>query len=164
MLVVLFLANCHTDTIPKGNRLNGIVNEVVWGTMNLEDLQIVRLPLIEDDRGSLVFAEVEQLLPFAPQRFFVVHSVPHSQVRGEHAHKELHEFVVALKGSVKINIMNNDGEREFHLNDPTMGLHIPPKTWRILSDYSADSILLVLASDKYDADDYIRDFEEFRQL
>jgi UDP-2-acetamido-3-amino-2,3-dideoxy-glucuronate N-acetyltransferase len=132
--------------------------------MKLEDLQIVRLPLIEDDRGSLVFAEVEQLLPFTPQRFFVVHSVPDRQVRGEHAHKELHEFVVALKGSVKINIMNNDGEREFLLNDPTMGLHIPPKTWRILSDYSDDAILLVLASDKYDADDYVRDFEVFKSM
>ena len=132
--------------------------------MKLEDLQIVRLPLIEDDRGLLIFAEVDQLLPFTPQRFFVVHSVPDLQVRGEHAHKELHEFVVALKGSVKINILNNDGEREFLLNDPTMGLHIPPKTWRTLSEYSADAILLVLASDKYDADDYIRDLDEFKSL
>jgi len=132
--------------------------------MNLADLQIVNLPLIEDERGSLVFAEVEQLLPFAPQRFFVVHSVPNSQVRGEHAHKELHEFVVALKGSVKISIMNSDAERIFVLDDPTMGLHIPPMTWRVLSEYSLDAILLVLASDKYDPDDYIRDLNEFRAL
>jgi len=128
--------------------------------MNIKDLEIVRLPLIEDIKGSLIFAEVEQLLPFTPERFFVVYSVPNSQIRGEHAHKQLHEFVVVLKGSVKINIMNNDGEREFLLNNPTMGLHIPPRTWRVLSEYSSDAILLVLASDKYDPDDYIRDIKE----
>jgi len=132
--------------------------------MNLSDLQIVKLPLIEDERGSLVFAEVEQLLPFTPQRFFVIHSVPSSQVRGEHAHKELHEFVVALKGSVKISIQNGDGGRDFHLKDPTMGLHIPPMTWRVLSEYSADAILLVLASDVYDPEDYVRDFDEFLRI
>jgi dTDP-4-dehydrorhamnose 3,5-epimerase-like enzyme len=132
--------------------------------MNLSDLQIVKLPLIEDERGSLVFAEVEQLLPFTPQRFFVIHSVPSSQVRGEHAHKELHEFVVALKGSVKISIMNSEVERTFVLDNPTIGLHIPPMTWRILSEYSLDAILLVLASDKYDPDDYIRDINEFKKI
>ena len=131
--------------------------------MKLKDLQIVRLPHIEDNRGSLVFAEVEQLLPFTPKRFFVVHNVPSNEIRGEHAHKKLHEFVVALKGSVKIKIFNSESERLFELTDPTMGLHIPPKTWRVLYEYSADAILLVLASDKYDPDDYIRDIEEFRR-
>jgi UDP-2-acetamido-3-amino-2,3-dideoxy-glucuronate N-acetyltransferase len=132
--------------------------------VNINDLQPVNLPLIEDERGSLVFAEVDQFLPFVPKRFFVVHSVPSSKVRGEHAHKKLHEFVVALKGSVKIVVTNNDGEREFVLDNPTKGLHIPPMTWRILSEYSPDAILLVLASDKYDPDDYIRDLREFRKL
>jgi UDP-2-acetamido-3-amino-2,3-dideoxy-glucuronate N-acetyltransferase len=131
--------------------------------MKLRDLKIVEIPQINDTRGSLIFAEVEQILPFTPKRFFVVHSVPSDEVRGEHAHKELHEFVVTLQGSVKIKVLDIDGERIFELNNPTMGLHIPPRTWRILYEYSADAILLVLASDKYDANDYIRDIEEFRR-
>ena len=144
--------------------LSDIIIDYFKQLMNLSELQIVNLPLIEDDRGSLVFAEVEQLLPFTPQRFFVIHSVPSSQIRGEHAHKELHEFVVALKGSVKITITKNEEERRFVLDNPTMGLHIPPMTWRILSEYSLDAILLVLASHKYDPDDYIRDLIEFQNL
>jgi len=132
--------------------------------VNINELHLVDLPLIVDERGSLVFAEIDQLLPFTPKRFFVVHSVPSSQVRGEHAHKKLHEFVVVLKGSVRITIMNKTGECEFVLDNPTKGLHIPPMTWRILSEYSVDAVLLVLASDKYDPDDYIRDFERFKSV
>ena len=129
--------------------------------MPLSNIEIVNIPLITDERGNLVFAEVEQCLPFEAKRFFVVFDVPSTEIRGQHAHKELHEFVVALRGSVTVSIDDKVSQKTFTLNRPTQGLHIPPKTWRTLYEYSSDVVLLVLASHKYDAADYIRDYDTF---
>ena len=129
--------------------------------MPLSNIDIVDIPLVTDERGNLVFAEVGQSLPFQVQRFFVVFDVPSTEIRGQHAHKELHEFVVALRGSVTISIDDKSHQKTFTLSRPTQGLHIPPKTWRTLYEYSSDVVLLVLASHTYDADDYIRDYDTF---
>ena len=126
--------------------------------------ELHRMPLINDLRGALTFGEVNTHLPFQPKRFFVVFDVPSREVRGEHAHHQLHEFLVCLRGSCAVAIDNGKHRDEVVLDTPTVGLHLPPKVWRVHYKYSADAILLVLCSAIYDAADYIRDYDEFLRL
>lgn len=119
------------------------------------------LPLVKDLRGALVFGEIEQHLPFQPKRFFTVFDVPSREVRGEHAHRELHEFLICLRGSCAFALDDGQSRDEVVLDTPTIGLHVPPRVWRIHYKYSPDAILLALCSDVYNADDYIRDYDEF---
>ena len=119
------------------------------------------LPQIVDLRGALTFGEIEAHLPFTPQRFFVVYDVPSSEVRGEHAHKTLHQFLVCVKGSCHVMLDDGNIREEVRLDSPTIGLHLPPRVWSVQYKYSADAILLVLASDVYEADDYILDYAGF---
>ena len=132
--------------------------------LRVNGARLQRMPLVTDMRGALSFAEIEQHIPFAPQRYFLIFDVPSREVRGEHAHKTLHQFLVCVKGSVSVAL--DDGKRrdEILLDSATVGLHIPPMVWGVQYKYSADAILLVLASDVYAADDYIRDYDEFLRL
>ncbi len=119
---------------------------------------------VRDARGDLCVAEVGPDLPFAVQRSFLVYNVPSAELRGEHAHHRCHQFLMAVKGS--IHVIADDGARreEFVLDRPNLGLHLPPMVWGVQHRYSADAVLLVLASDRYDAADYIRDYAEFTLL
>lgn len=119
------------------------------------------LPSIKDLRGVLVFGEIEHHLPFQPKRFFAVFDVPSREVRGEHAHRELHEFLICLRGSCAFALDDGLSRDEVILDSPTIGLHIPPGIWRIHYKYSPDAILVALCSDVYKADDYIRDYNDF---
>jgi UDP-2-acetamido-3-amino-2,3-dideoxy-glucuronate N-acetyltransferase len=124
---------------------------------------VVLSPLdeVEDLRGGLVAAEIAKLLPFVVKRFFLVHDVPSREVRGQHAHRQCHQFLVCVSGSCRV--IADDGKRrqEFLLNRNSLGLYLPPMVWAAQFDYSADAALLVLASHAYDARDYIRDYDEF---
>ncbi len=122
------------------------------------------LPLVEDLRGALVFGEIEQHLPFQPKRFFTVFDVPSSEVRGEHAHRELHEFLICLRGSCAFALDDGYSRDEVILDSPTVGLHIPPGLWRVHYKYTSDAILISFCSDVYKSDDYIRDYDEFLAL
>lgn len=124
-------------------------------------VQFVRLPVIPDLRGSLSFAETGQYLPFAPNRYFVIFGVRSREVRGEHAHKTLHQFLVCVKGSCAVMVDDGRRREEYLLDSPGSALHIPPMVWAVQYKYSPDAILLVLASDIYRSDDYIRDYDEF---
>lgn len=125
---------------------------------------IIRLPVVDGGRrGLLSFAEVGQQLPFVPRRVFMVYGVRDSSVRGEHAHKTLHEVLICIAGSCRIVLDDGRGVRqEIVLDSPSVALHVPPRTWRAHYGYSPDAVLVVLASDTYDAADYIRDLSEFR--
>jgi UDP-2-acetamido-3-amino-2,3-dideoxy-glucuronate N-acetyltransferase len=123
-----------------------------------------RMPLIKDLKGSLTFGENDQHLPFPVQRYFVVFNVPSREVRGEHAHRTLHEFLICLRGSCAVALDDGRVRDEVTLDSPTIGVHVPPMVWRVHYKYSADAMLLVLASDLYRADDYIRDYDEFIAL
>jgi len=120
-----------------------------------------RIPKIIDLRGALSFGQVGAQLPFEPKRFFAVYDVPGPEVRGQHAHKELHEFLVCLKGSCVIALDDGQTREEVVLDTPEIGLHLPPRVWRSQYRYTSDAIMLVLASDIYRADDYIRDYDEY---
>jgi len=120
-----------------------------------------RLPRHEDLRGALVAAEIEKLLPFVPRRYFTVSAVASAEVRGEHAHKRCHQYLTAVSGSVSVVVDDGAQREEFQLSGPELGLHIAPGIWASQYRYSRDAVLMVLASDPYDASDYIRDYDEF---
>ncbi|RZJ11115.1 MAG: isomerase [Rubrivivax sp.] len=120
-----------------------------------------RLPKIVDLRGALSFGEIGAHLPFTPQRFFVVYDVPSEEVRGEHAHRACHQFLVCLKGAVSIVVDDGEKRDEVRLDSPQVGLHIPPMVWGIQYRFSADATMLVLASHTYEAGDYLRNYDDF---
>lgn len=119
------------------------------------------LPFIQDLRGNLSFAEFEKDLPFVVKRCFWVFDVPSKDVRGEHAHKECHQFLICVSGSVTVMLDDGSSRIEIKLDNPASGLHIPPGIWGVQYKYSENAILVVLASHKYDPHDYIRNYDEF---
>ena len=114
-----------------------------------------------DLRGSLVAANFDAGLPFVPRRVFAVFDVPSRDVRGEHAHRRCEQFLIALRGSITCVVSDGRRTQQFVLDRPDVGLHMPPMLWGTQYDYSPDAVLLVLASDEYDPDDYIRTYDEF---
>lgn len=130
-------------------------------TLRARGAALIRLPKIVDLRGALTYGEVGAHLPFNPKRFFVVYDVPSKEVRGEHAHRELHEFLVCIKGSCSVALDDGIIRDEVALDSPRIGLHIPPLVWRVHYMYSPDAVLLVLASHEYISSDYIRDYVDF---
>lgn len=127
----------------------------------VEGVTIHRAPMIRDLRGNLSARELGDGLPFQPKRYFIVVEVPSREVRGEHAHRRCAQLLTCLKGSVSCVVDDGKGREEITLDSPEIALHIPPMVWGIQYKYSEDAVLLVLASEEYDADDYIRDYDEF---
>ena len=120
-----------------------------------------RLLLVEDLRGRLSVGEFSTQIPFVPRRYFVVFDVPGKEVRGEHAHRRCHQFLVCLRGSLSVVVDNGTTSEEVALGGPNRGIYIPPMIWAVQYRYSADALLVVFASESYDPDDYIRDYDEF---
>lgn len=123
--------------------------------------KLFELSKFVDQRGSIVIGEIGNQLPFLVERFFSISDVPEGEPRGIHAHKVCHQFLICLAGSVKAMVDDGEIREVVNLNRPDIGLYMPPLTWGAQYDYSADAVLLVLASHKYDANDYIHDYEEF---
>lgn len=123
-----------------------------------------RMPRITDIRGSLTVGEFERNIPFVVKRYFMVFDVPSMETRGEHAHRECHQFLICVRGSCAVVADDGEHRQEFLLNKPDVGVHLPPMVWGIQYKYSADAVLLVYASHYYDGKDYIRSYSEFRQL
>ncbi len=116
---------------------------------------------ISDHRGSLSFAEVNGTLPFKIARYFLVFGVPNRELRGEHAHKTLDQFLVCVHGHCSVRLFDGEQSDEVLLDRPDLGLHVPPMIWMTQYKFSADAVLAVLASDIYRASDYIRDRDEY---
>lgn len=144
-----------SPTLPTANS-DGSLRE-----LSVPGAKLIRLPLIKDLRGALIFGEINQHLPFEPKRFFAIFDVPSQEVRGEHAHLSLHQLLICIRGSCSVVLDNGTDRDEIMLSTPTLGLYIPPMVWGIQYKYSSDAILFVLASDVYKADDYIRDYDTF---
>ncbi len=119
---------------------------------------------VADLRGNLVAGEIGKFLPFEAKRFFVVHGVSSRQIRGQHAHRKCHQFLVCVRGSCRVIADDGRHREEFLLDSPARGVYLPPKTWGVQYDYSADAALLVFASHAYDPGDYVRDYDEFLRL
>lgn len=128
------------------------------------EVRAYRLPVITDLRGSISVGEVGKGMPFLPKRYFTVFDVPTREVRGEHAHRKCHQFLICIRGQVNLVVDNGKSREELVLDSPSLGVHIPPLIWAVQYRYSSEAVLLVLASDTYDAADYIRDYDEFRRL
>ena len=126
--------------------------------------KLIQLPEITDLRGSLTFAEFPGLLPFEPSRFFMIYDIPGKDVRGEHAHKELHQFLICVRGQCSVVLDNGSVRHEVRLDRPTLGLHIPPRIWATEYKFTPDAALFVLASDIYKADDYIRNYADYLEF
>ncbi len=125
-------------------------------------VHVQRFPEFTDLRGSLTAGEMpDGGLPFAPRRWFLVYDVPSREVRGEHAHRVCEQFLVCISGQVSVAVDDGEHRAEVLLNEPTLGVYIPPLVWGSQFRYDADSVLLVFASHPYDAGDYIREYDAF---
>jgi len=129
--------------------------------MSVEDCKLIDLPKISDPRGNLSFIEGGQHIPFDIKRVYYLYDVPGGSDRGSHAHKTLHQFIVAMSGSFDVVLDDGSQKRRFHLNRSYNGLYMCPMMWRDLDNFSSGAVCMVLASAHYDAADYIRDYKEF---
>ncbi|MDF9787841.1 sugar 3,4-ketoisomerase [Polynucleobacter sphagniphilus] len=132
--------------------------------MNKHKYRLVETLVIKDPRGNLTVGNFGVDVPFDPKRYFIIYQVPLVDIRGEHAHKECHQFLLCLRGSVVAVADDGVQREEFQLNRPDCGLYMPPMTWGTQYKYSPDALLLVFASHLYDSSDYIRDYAEFISL
>lgn len=130
--------------------------------LEFTNCKIIDLPKIEDPRGNLTFIEENNHIPFEIKRVYYLYDVPGGETRGGHAHKKLHQFIIAANGSFDVILDNGDKKKRFHLNRSYYGLYIKNMIWRELDNFSSGSVCLVLASDFYDEDDYIRDYSIYK--
>lgn len=130
----------------------------------MSSFRLITLTSFTDDRGTLSVAQWPEDLPFKVERFFTVRDVPNSSPRGQHAHRECHQLLVCLAGSVKAMVDDGFTREVFTLTQDSSSLYMPPMTWGTQFDYSSDAVLLVLASHPYDPLDYVHDFGVFTAL
>jgi oxalate decarboxylase/phosphoglucose isomerase-like protein (cupin superfamily) len=132
--------------------------------MALNDCKLVDLPKISDPRGNLSFIEAGKDVPFDIKRVYYLYDVPGGSDRGSHAHKNLHQFIVAMSGSFDVLLDDGKKKKRFHLNRSYNGLYVCPMMWRYLDNFSSGAVCMVLASSHYDEADYIRDYSDFISL
>ncbi|MFV9644282.1 MAG: sugar 3,4-ketoisomerase [Desulfobacterales bacterium] len=129
--------------------------------MNIDLCRIIDLPKISDPRGNLTFIEGMRHIPFDISRVYYTYDVPGGTDRGGHAHKALHQLIIAMSGSFDITLDDGRNKKKFHLNRSYQGLYVCPMMWRYLDNFSSGSVCMVLASNLYEASDYYRDYNEF---
>jgi len=127
----------------------------------LSDCRLIELPKIEDARGNLTFVEGDNHIPFDIKRVYYLYDVPGGSHRGAHAHRNLHQFMIAMSGSFDVTLTDGHEEQTFHLNRSYFGLYICPMMWRYLDNFSSGAVCMVMASARYDEADYIRDYDTF---
>ena len=129
--------------------------------MNISHCKIVDLPKIEDYRGNLTFIEENRHIPFGIRRVYYLYDVPGGAERGGHAHKDLHQLIVAMSGSFDVVLDDGQQKQRYHLNRSYYGLYVCPMIWREIDNFSSGSVCMVLASNFYDESDYYRDYSDF---
>lgn len=130
----------------------------------MEKPRIIQLPKYLDARGNLSVIEEFKDIPFKIERTCWIYDVPGGEHRGGHAYKKNQEFIVALSGSFDVILDDGQEKKTFHLNRSYYGLYVPEGFWREMDNFSTNSLALILSSTKYDVDDYIRDYDEFKQF
>jgi len=128
----------------------------------VNDIQMIKLPVVEDSRGNLAFIQ-NDVLPFNFKRVYYLYDVPSTSHRGGHSHIHQNEILIALSGSFEVVIYDGSNQKSFLLNKPNVGLQIVPGLWRELQNFSSGAVCLVIAEDVFDESDYIRDFETFQK-
>ncbi len=128
---------------------------------NVNECEIVEIPIVHNDSGNISVLENNLNIPFAIQRIYYLYDVPMGAERGGHAHYALEQYIIAASGSFTFVLDDGTEKREVFLNHPNKALYIKPGIWREMKDFSSGSICLVLASLKYDEQDYIRDYNDF---
>ena len=147
-----------TKTTPL--RRGGPPEEAVEA-LSVDGVTVHRLQVVRDLRGGMTVGEFERSVPFAVRRYYVIYDVPTSEVRGEHAHRECHGFLVCLHGTCSVVVDDGARREEVLLDSPEIGLYRPPMIWSTQYKYTRDAVLLIFASHYYDAGDYIRSYDEF---
>ena len=132
--------------------------------MSLDDCRIIHLPRIQDPRGNLTFIEAGAHVPFDIRRVYYLYDVPGGSHRGGHAHKALHQLIIAMSGSFDVVLNDGRTERRIHLNRSYFGLYLCPMVWRELDNFSSGAVCMVLASAPYTEDDYLRDFSDYQRV
>ena len=125
--------------------------------------QLFNLPKIADGRGNLSIIEEFKQIPFKIKRTYWIYDVPGGVERGGHAYKENEEFIVALSGSFDVCLDDGQEQKVFSLNRSYMGIYVPKGMWRVINNFSTNSLALIVSSTDYDANDYIMDYDEFLQ-
>ena len=132
------------------------------GKFSVSDCTVIEFDKHHSDRkGNLTVVENGKTLPFDVRRVYYIYDVPGGESRGSHAHKSLEQLIVAASGSFTVTLNDGRTKRSFFLNRPYQGLLVKPGMWRDLEDFSSGAVCMVLASDVYKKDDYIRDYQEF---
>ena len=150
------------SSIKEGTKMNTIKPDTVSGIYNVFDCTIVELDKHHSNRrGNLTVVENGQTLPFDVKRVYYLYDIPGGESRGAHAHKELSQLIIAASGSFRVTLDDGKVKRSFFLNRPYQGLYVKPGIWRDLDDFSSGAVCMVLASDIYMKEDYIRDYNEF---
>jgi dTDP-4-dehydrorhamnose 3,5-epimerase-like enzyme len=129
--------------------------------MGIENCTILELPRIGDPRGNLTFVEGGKHIPFDIRRVYYLYDVPGGAERGGHAHKALHQLIIAMSGSFDIHLDDGFGKKTIHMNRSYNGLYVCPMIWREIDNFSSGAVCMVLASDYYDEQDYYRNYDTF---
>lgn len=129
--------------------------------MTIENCKIIELPKISDPRGNLTFVEGNRHIPFDIQRVYYLYDVPGGAERGGHAHKALHQLIIAMSGSFDIHLDDGREKKTIHMNRSYYGLYVCPMMWREIDNFSSGAVCMVLASNYFDEDDYYRDYSKF---
>ena len=132
--------------------------------MTVNDVRIIELPKILDARGNLSFAEQNNHIPFEIKRTYWIYDVPGGEDRGGHAYRKNEEVVIALSGSFDVVVDDGEQQKRFNLNRSYYGLYVPKGLWRTMENFSTNSLALILSSTDYDANDYIRDYNDYLKL
>tara|TARA_B110000003_G_C16306508_1_gene401011 strand:- start:5 stop:406 length:402 start_codon:yes stop_codon:yes gene_type:complete len=127
-------------------------------------LKLYDFPILDDERGSLVVLDKFLGVPFKIKRVYYLFGMKGNVSRGFHAHKKLHQIAFCISGTCRMIIDNGANREDFIMESPNVGIDLPPMLWHEMHDFSANSILLVIASDEYDESDYIRNYDEFMDL
>lgn len=132
--------------------------------MSLEKCRIIELPRIMDRRGNLTFIEGNDHVPFDIKRVYYLYDVPGGEKRGGHAHTSLQQFIIAASGSFDVILDDGNESKRFHLNRSYYALYIPTMIWRELDNFSSGSVCVVLASEHFEEEDYVRDYNNYKKL
>lgn len=157
--IVGYVESSHSLASVDDNIISAAQNDIT--SVGVGGVTYHKFKFVSDMRGDLSAAEFPKDIPFDPKRFFLVFNVPSEKTRGEHAHYKCHQFLMCIKGSCSVVVDDGSKRAEVVLDQPNIGLYLPPLTWGIQYKYSTDAVLLVFASDYYMAEDYIRNYDDF---